>query len=282
MTMRTAIVTDSTSYIPQEMRDQLDIHMLPLNVIFGDASYQEEVEITTEQFFLKVREQKDLPKTSQPAFGLIIDKFEQLSKEYDAVIAITLSSGISGTYQSMVSAGSMIENLEVHTYDSEISCMVQGFYVIEAAKMAQNGAGPTEIITRLDEMKQTANAYFMVDDLNHLQRGGRLSSAQAFVGSLLQVKPVLTFTDKQIVAFEKIRTEKKAMKRILDLFGEVASKGEKMKAVVIHSSREEDAKELARQLSETYPNAEMSISYFGPVIGTHLGEGALGLGWYVV
>jgi DegV family protein with EDD domain len=282
MTMRTAIVTDSTSYIPQEMRDQLDIHMLPLNVIFGDASYQEEVEITTEQFFLKVREQKDLPKTSQPAFGLIIDKFEQLSKEYDAVIAITLSSGISGTYQSMVSAGSMIENLEVYTYDSEISCMVQGFYVIEAAKMAQNGAGPTEIITRLDEMKQTANAYFMVDDLNHLQRGGRLSSAQAFVGSLLQVKPVLTFTDKQIVAFEKIRTEKKAMKRILDLFGEVASKGEKMKAVVIHSSREEDAKELARQLSETYPNVEMSISYFGPVIGTHLGEGALGLGWYVV
>jgi DegV family protein with EDD domain len=160
--------------------------------------------------------------------------------------------------------------------------MVQGFYVIEAAKMAKNGAGPTEIIERLDEIKQSANAYFMVFDLEHLKRGGRLSSAQAFVGSLLQVKPILTFVDKQIVAFEKIRTEKKAMKRITDLFGEVASKGEKMKAVVIHSNREDDAKKLAQQLSETYPNVEIETSYFGPVIGTHLGDGALGLGWYVV
>ncbi|KQL39975.1 fatty acid-binding protein DegV [Bacillus sp. FJAT-25509] len=280
--MRTAIVTDSTSYIPKEVRDSLDIHMLPLNVIFGDASYQEEVEITAEQFFLKVREQKELPKTSQPAYGTIIEKFEQLSKEYEAVVAITLSSGISGTYQSIVSAGSMIDNLEVVAYDSEISCMVQGFYVIEAVKMAKEGAGPTEIIERLDEIKKSANAYFMVFDLDHLQRGGRLSSAQAFVGSLLQVKPILTFVDKKIVAFEKIRTEKKAMKRITDLFGEVASKGEKMKAVVIHSNREEDAKKLAQQLSETYPNVELETSYFGPVIGTHLGEGALGLGWYVV
>jgi DegV family protein with EDD domain len=280
--MRTAIVTDSTSYIPKEVRDSLDIHMLPLNVIFGDASYQEEVEITAEQFFLKVREQKELPKTSQPAYGTIIEKFEQLSKEYEAVVVITLSSGISGTYQSIVSAGSMIDNLEVVAYDSEISCMVQGFYVIEAAEMAKKGAGSTEIIERLDEIKQSANAYFMVFDLDHLQRGGRLSSAQAFVGSLLQVKPILTFVDKQIVAFEKIRTEKKAMKRITDLFGEVASKGEKMKAVVIHSNREEDAKKLARQLSETYPNVELETSYFGPVIGTHLGEGALGLGWYIV
>ncbi|WP_088041567.1 DegV family protein [Bacillus sp. EAC] len=280
--MRTAIVTDSTSYIPQELRDSLDIHMIPLNVIFGDASYQEEVEITTEQFFIKISEQKELPKTSQPSYGKIISKFEHLSKEYDAVIAICLSSGISGTYQSMVSAGTMLDDIEVIAYDSEISCMVQGYYVIEAAKMAQKGAEPAEIIARLDEMKKSINAYFMVNDLDHLQRGGRLSSAQAFVGSLLQVKPILTFTDKQIVAFEKIRTEKKAMKRILELFGEVASKGEKMRAVVIHSSREEDAKELAKQLGETYPNVEMDISYFGPVIGTHLGEGALGLGWYVI
>lgn len=280
--MRTAIVTDSTSYIPQELRDSLDIHMLPLNVIFGDASYQEEVEITAEQFFLKVREQKELPKTSQPSFGTMIDKFEQLSKEFDAIITICLSSGISGTYQSTVSAGSMIEDAQVIAYDSEISCAVQGFYVIEAAKMAQNGAEPSAIIERLDVMKKSINAYFMVNDLDHLHSGGRLSSAQAFVGSLLQVKPVLTFTNKKIVAFEKIRTEKKAMKRIVELFDEVASKGEKMKAVVIHSSREEDAKDLAAQLREKYPNVDVDVSYFGPVIGTHLGEGALGLGWYVI
>lgn len=280
--MRTAIVTDSTSYIPLNIRESLGIHMLPLNVIFGEASYQEEVEISAEQFYLKVQEQVELPKTSQPAIGLMVEKFEELSKEFDAVVAIFLSSGISGTYQSAIAAGSMVENIEVVAYDSEISCMAQGFYVIEAAKMAQDGKGPDEIVARLDEMKKTMDAYFMVSDLNHLQRGGRLSSAQAFIGGLLQVKPILTFKDKQIIAFEKIRTEKKAMKRIFELFDEVASKGEKMKAVLIHSSREADANSFANQLRETYPHVEVEISYFGPVIGTHLGEGALGLGWYVI
>ncbi|KFN01090.1 DegV family protein [Bacillus clarus] len=278
--MKTAIVTDSTAYIPKHIRDELNIYMIPLNVVFGTESYQEEAEITADDFYVKVREQEELPKTSQPAIGKFVELFEELGKEYDAVISIHLSSGISGTYQTATTAGQMADGIEVYTYDSEISCEVQGFFVREGAKLASEGKSPEEILARFDEMKQTMDAYFVVDDLHHLQRGGRLNSAQAFIGSLLQVKPVLYFRDKIIIPFEKIRTRKKAIKRIVEIFDEQASKGVPMEAVIIHANREEEAKEWQQELEEEYPHVTIRISYFGAVIGTHLGEGSLGLGWY--
>jgi DegV family protein with EDD domain len=275
--MKTAVVTDSTAYIPKDLRDKLDIHMIPLSVIFGTETYREEVEITASEFFEEVKN-RELPTTSQPPVGEFVQLFEQLSKDYDAVVCIHLSSGISGTFQGAVSAGEMVENIDVYAFDSEISCMVQGFYVLEAAKMAQEGKGPEEIKARLEEMKKTLYAYFMVDDLSHLQRGGRLSSAQALIGSLLQVKPLLHFENKEIVPFEKIRTRKKAMRRMVDLLAE-ASSGEEYRAVIIHANREQEALEWKAELEAELPHVEFMISYFGPVIGTHLGEGSMGLGW---
>jgi DegV family protein with EDD domain len=276
--MKTAVVTDSTAYIPKELRDKWNIHMIPLNVIFGSEVYQEEVDITAEQFYQEVKV-KDLPTTSQPPIGQFVELFERLAKEYDTVISIHLSSGISGTFSGAVTASTMVEHIKVYPFDSEVSCMPQGLYAIEAAKMALNGEDSDKIMSRLEELKKTARAYFMADDLSHLQRGGRLSSAQAIIGSLLQVKPLLHFEDKVIVPFEKIRTRKKAMKRIVDLLGEDAASGEHYQAAVIHANREEEAHEWKVELEALYPNVEFMVSYFGPVIGTHLGEGAMGLGW---
>ncbi|MDQ0227150.1 fatty acid-binding protein DegV [Bacillus sp. 7586-K] len=278
--MKTAILTDSTAYIPKDLRDKHDIYMIPLSVIFGDETYQEENEMTAEQFFAKVKERQELPTTSQPPVGMFVELFENLSKEYDAVISIHLSSGISGTYNGAVTAGTMVDTIKVYPFDSEISCMVQGFYALEASEMAKAGRTPEEILERLNEMKKSVNAYFIVDDLSNLQRGGRLSGAQALIGSLLQVKPILHFEDKVIVPFEKIRTKKKALNRVYDLFHEVAANNEPMRAVVIHANRPEEAAAMKQELEEKYPNVECLISYFGAVIGTHLGEGAIGLGWY--
>ncbi|WP_027409275.1 DegV family protein [Anoxybacteroides tepidamans] len=278
--MRTAIVTDSTAYIPKIVRESLRIHMIPLSVTFGNETYREEIDIDAEQFFVEVKQHKHLPTTSQPPIGAFVELFETLAKEYDAVISIHLSSGISGTYQGAVTAGTMVDGIDVYPYDSEISCMAQGFYVLEAARMASEGRTPDEIIARLDEIKKSLRAYFMVDDLIHLQRGGRLSGAQAFIGSLLQVKPLLHFENKVIVPFEKIRTRKKAIKRIEELLAEDAKLGVPMKAAIIHANRLGEAKAWKSELEEVYTNVEFSISYFGPVIGTHLGEGALGLAWY--
>ena len=173
----------------------------------------------------------------------------------------------------------MVEGIEVYAFDSEISCMIQGFYALEAAKLAREGVDPEQIIARLDEMKANSHAYFMVDDLTKLQKGGRLSGGAALIGSLLQVKPILHFVDKVIVPFEKIRTKKKALARMNELFAEDAEKGEPMQACVIHANREEEAKAWLEDLELKYPHVEFILSEFGPVIGTHLGEGAFGLGW---
>ncbi len=277
--MQIAIVTDSTAYIPEEVRKRHGIHMIPLSVIFGDESYREEIDMTAESFWEEIKRQKELPTTSQPPVGEFVELFESLSKEYDAVISIHLSSGISGTYNGAVTAGQMVDGIKVYPYDSEISCMAQGFYAIEAAKMAKEGKKPEEIIARLDEIKKSMDAYFMVDDLSHLQRGGRLTGAQALIGNLLQLKPLLHFVDKVIVPYEKIRTRKKAIQRIYQLFDEAASK-HPVRAAVIHANRPEDAKKMKEELESKYPNSEFIISYFGAVIGTHLGEGAMGLCWY--
>lgn len=275
--MKTAVVTDSTAYIPKEVREKYNIHMIPLTVILGSEVYEEEKELTASEFYEAVKKM-DLPTTSQPPIGKFVELFEELSENYDEVISVHLSSGISGTYQGAISAGDMVEGIEVFAFDTEVSCMVQGFYAIEAAKLAQQGKSAAEIMPVLNELKKTSNAYFMVDDLSNLQRGGRLSSAQAIIGSLLQVKPLLHFKDKLIVPFEKIRTKKRAMKRIVELLREETS-GDSYYAAIIHANREEEAKEWKAELEQEFPNIEFSLSYFGAVIGTHLGEGSMGLGW---
>ncbi|XJZ26961.1 DegV family protein [Bacillota bacterium Lsc_1132] len=278
--MKTAVVTDSTAYIPKELRDQWNIHMIPLRVIFGSEVYQEEIDIGSNEFFEEVRH-RELPTTSQPPVGEFVELFEKLAADgYDAVISIHLSSGISGTFQGAITAGTMVDGIKVYPFDSEISCMVQGFYALEAAEMSARGEEPEAILARLEALKVSANAYFMVDDLSHLQRGGRLSSAQAFIGSLLQVKPLLHFVDKVIVPFEKIRTRKKALKRISELLGDSSRVSDsRYRAVIIHANREAEALEWKAELEPQFPNVEFSIGYFGAVIGTHLGEGAMGMGW---
>ncbi|WP_102026680.1 DegV family protein [Salirhabdus sp. Marseille-P4669] len=278
--MKTAVLTDSTAYIPKDLREKWDIHMVPLNVIFGSESFQEEVDITADEFYTKMKEQEELPKTSQPSIGHMTEKLKELGQEFDAVVAVHLSSGISGTLQGTITAGDLAENIKVYAFDSELSCMAQGFYVLEAAKLAKEGVEPDAIIARLNEMKQSMRAYFMVDDLTNLHKGGRLNGAQAMIGSLLQVKPILHFVDKKIEPFEKIRTRKKALNRVRELFDEDARTGKPIRACVIHSQREEEAQQWKVDLEAKYENVEVMISYFGPVIGTHLGEGAIGLTWY--
>ncbi|MBY6037067.1 DegV family protein [Fictibacillus nanhaiensis] len=277
---KVAVITDSTSYIPEHIRNDKNIVMIPLNVIFDNETYKEEVEIKADDFYEMVSRQETLPKTSQPAIGELVQLLEELSQNYDEAVMITLSSGISGTYQSAVAAGEMVEGITLHVFDSEISCSPQAFYVLKAAELASKGENGYEIMNHLLQMKDNGvPAYFLVDDLNHLHRGGRLNTAQLFVGNLLQIKPILHFDDKKIVPFEKVRTKKKALKRIYDLMDESLQTDDNVTISVIHAKREEDAVEIADEIREKFVNANVSISYFGPVIGTHLGEGSLGITW---
>lgn len=277
--MKIAVVTDSTAYLTKEQYEQHSIYKLPLSVIMTNEVYLEEVDIRSTDFFEKVRGIETLPTSSQPTTGQIMSLFNELAKEYDAIISVHLSSGISGTYQNVVSVAGMMENIAVYPYDSELSCAAQGYYALEAARMAQAGASVEEIFQAFSEMRQTLKAYFLVDDLNHLVRGGRLSNGSAIIGSLLKIKPLLHFENKKIVVFEKIRTTKKALKRIEQLLAEDIAEGYPIVSTVIHGNAEAEALIWKEHLEATYPTVRFELSYFGPVIGTHLGEGSLGMTW---
>lgn len=281
--MKIAVVVDSTSYLPKGLKEKYDIRTIPLNVLMGDQVYREDEDITNEEFFGQMRQMDELPRTSQPSIGDYILLLESLRSEgFTDVISVHLSGALSGTYQNAMAAGQSVEGIEVHAVDSEVACYVQGFMALYAAQ--NKGSLPLDtLLERLEEMKRQkhTNAYFVVDTLSNLQKGGRLTNAQALVGSLLKVKPILAFEEGRIVPFEKIRTKKKALTRVEEVFAKEMErhKGKPVTAVVIHSNAEEEGRKWMESLQADYPDITFRLSYFGPVIATHLGEGALGLGY---
>lgn len=276
--MKTAIITDSTAYIPEAIQQLLDIHIISLNVIFKNEIFVEQ-DYNPQIFYERMRSEKELPTTSQPTTGEYVALLEQLKNQgITDCIAIHLSSGISGTYQNAITAGSMVDGITMHAFDSELAAMAMGFYVLRAAEL-RDTLPPKAILNELEQMKQDTHAYFLVDDLKNLQKGGRLSGAQALIGSMLQVKPILHFQDTKIVPFDKVRTKKKAIKQMKDLFAEQTATYDNITAVVIHSNAEDEADALIAELKAEYPDGDFVKSYFGPVIGTHLGEKAIGLGF---
>lgn len=281
--MKIAVVTDSTAYLSAEQIKENDIHIVPIPFILDGKSYDEGIDITTEEFYEKLRTSETFPSTSQPPIGKLIELYESLGDQgYDAVISIHLAGTISGLVQTLETVKDTVDNIQVVPVDSEITVLLMGYLAIEAARMAKQGKELDEILARLDHLKTTINEYFVVDDLQNLVRGGRLSNAAAFVGSVLKIKPILTFDDEtdKIVAFDKVRSSKRALKRVEDLFGEdTKDLTYPIKMIVIHANNEEAAKEWQAKLAKKYPNNSIEISYFGPVIGTHLGENALALGW---
>jgi DegV family protein with EDD domain len=278
-----ALVTDSTSYLPDTFKKEHSVRVVPLNVIFGDEEFKEDLDLDAKTFYQKVKSSPKLPTTSQPAAGDFVAVYEALVREgYEEAIVVTLSSGISGTYNTAKSAAEMVEGLKVHVFDSEIAALAEGFYVMEAAKLVKEGATSEAILERLKEIRDVKgmNVYLIVDDLSHLHRGGRMTGAQAILGSLLQIKPVLTFTDKKIGLFEKVRTKKKAIARMKELFSEDAKTGVPIRASILTAEREEEAKEIVHDLALAYPNVEIDTGYLGAVVGTHGGEGTIGFVWY--
>ncbi|KAF0510412.1 DegV family EDD domain-containing protein [Pediococcus acidilactici] len=282
--MKTAIVTDSTCYLTDKEIEENNITVVPIPVIIDGKSYKEGVDITTEEFYERLRTSQSFPSTSQPPLGEMIELYQDLAKQgYENIISIHLASTISGLVASLKSLEGTIDGVNLVVYDSQLTIRLMGVLALEAARMAKEDADINDIIARLDFLRSTFDEYFVVDDLQNLVRGGRLSNASAFVGSLLKIKPILTFNDKhEIVAFEKVRSRKKAMARVEKLFAEAyKSVDYPLRAVVIHANDGKSAIKWRENLKEKYPSLPIDISYFGPVIGTHLGEKAIALAWLI-
>ncbi|ANZ58178.1 fatty acid-binding protein DegV [Fructilactobacillus lindneri] len=281
--MKTAIVTDSSSYLSKKELKKYNIHIIPLEIIFENQSFQEGINLSNKEFYQKLDSSKKLPTTSQPPIGKLIKLYNQLADEgYDTVITITLAATISGLYNQVVNVSKMVSNIRIIPFDSQITVSLMGDLAKYAANLAAQNVDPDTIIVKLKEQRATIDELFIVADLQNLVKGGRLSNASAFIGGLLNIKPILTFDNQtdEIVAFEKVRTMKRALKRVEKLFSEDLEHIDyPIKAIIYDANDSKSGKIWVKNFKKNFPNINVEHSYIGPAIGTHLGEGALVLGW---
>ncbi|WP_283599196.1 DegV family protein [Ligilactobacillus aviarius] len=281
--MKTAVVTDSTANLDQETIDKYGIKVVPIPYIIDGTEYQDGVDLTRPEFYEKMRNAKDFPTTSQPPVGEMINLYNQLADEgYDAVISIHIAGTISGLMTTLNNLKGQLDNIKLYPIDSSITEVPMGWMVKLAARMAAQNEDAEKIVAAVEQLKKQYDAVFVVDDLKNLAHGGRLSNASAFIGTVLKIKPLLHF-DKEsdkIVAFEKVRSLKKAMKRAQEIIKEETDKADyPFRLLVIHANNEKRGQEWAKEVQEIFPGIPVSLDEFDPVIAVHLGEGALALGF---
>ncbi len=282
--MKIAIVTDSTAYLEPDEIEKYQITVVPIPVIFGDQVYEEGVNLTNDEFYAKLKTGDVFPSTSQPSIGVLMETYERLAQAgYDAVISIHLTSAISGLMATVTQlAEQLADTIKIIPFDSHLTIRMMGELAIEGARLAEQHDDLDDIIKKLSEYRDTFNNVFVVDDLQNLVRGGRLSNASAFVGSLLKIKPLLTMHTENyaIEAFEKVRSMKKAKLRCEEIFAaDLKQLDYPVRAMVVHANAQAAGEEWLADLKGKYPDIRWDLTYFGPVIGTHLGSGALAIVW---
>lgn len=280
MSNKIAIITDSTGCLTEDMLKEHNIYTSYLMIIFGNDSYQEFKEITPAKFVELSALQEELPTTSQPSPGLTVEIYENLLKEgYDEIIHITISSGLSGSYQSAVNAATMVDADKIYVFDSKTVAFPQGALAIEAAKFAKVGKDASKIITELKKIQETTHLSATVKTLENLKKGGRLSNASAVIGNMLQIKPIIVMSDEgKLEAISKVRTFKKAIQTLVDTAKD-ANLNDAYEIGIMHMQNLEDATALKNAIAEFYPNITIHVLPLSLVVSAHVGEGALGLTW---
>ena len=278
--MKLAVITDSSAFLSENLLENENLFVLDIPVVIAGETYVEGKNLTASEFYKKMAAADELPKTSQPSIAELEETLTSLaSKDYTHVLGLFLSSGISGFYQNIQYLKAEFDGLEIAFPDSKITSAPLGIMVENALTWAAEGQDFEAILTKIQQQIDGTSAFIMVDDLNHLVKGGRLSNGVAILGNLLSIKPILYFNDTGVIeVFEKIRTEKKATKRLLEVVEERTGTGS-YQVIVIHGNAEEKAESLRQQLIEAGIANDIPLATFGSVIGTHLGEGSVALAY---
>ena len=278
--MKLAVITDSSAFLSENLLENENLFVLDIPVVIAGETYVEGKNLTASEFYEKMAAADELPKTSQPSIAELEETLISLaSKDYTHVLGLFLSSGISGFYQNIQYLKAEFDGLEIAFPDSKITSAPLGIMVENALTWAAEGQDFEAILTKIQQQIDGTSAFIMVDDLNHLVKGGRLSNGAAILGNLLSIKPILYFNDAGVIeVFEKIRTEKKATKRLLEVVEERTGT-DSYQVIVIHGNAEEKAESLRQQLIEAGVADDISLATFGSVIGTHLGEGSVALAY---
>jgi DegV family protein with EDD domain len=272
---RVRIVTDSTADLPPETIERLGITVLPLTIHIGQKSVRDGVDMTRDEFFKRIAHIPTPPSTSAPSVKLFDETFVELTKGNGAVIAIHVSSKLSDTFRNASRAAApLLGRSKIIVIDSQLVTVGLGMLVSAAAELAAQGASLDDVVKLVRGMIPKIYIGFFVETLDYLERGGRIGPAQAFLGNMLNIKPLLILEEGEVVALEKVRTRAKAIEKLVEFITEFAHI-ERM--VILHSNTPEDVNLLIEQINLVLPNLDISVDHYGPITATHVGPNALGV-----
>jgi len=274
---RVKIVTDSTADLPADVVARLGITVLPLTIQLGQKSIRDGVDMSREEFFKRLAASPTPPTTKPPTVKQFADTFTELAAppRGDAVVAIHVSSKLSDTFRNASRAAApLLGRSKIVVIDSQLVSIGLGMLVTAAAEAAARGDSLDDVVKLTRGMIPKIYIGFFVETLDYLERGGRIGPAQAFLGNMLNIKPLLILEDGEVVALEKVRTRAKAIEKLVEFISEFA-RIERM--IILHSNTPEDVNLLIEQVNLVLPNLDITVEHYGPVAATHVGPNALGV-----
>jgi len=276
---RIAVVTESSAMIPDDLVKRHNIYVVPLHITWDKVRYRDGVDIKTDEFYKRLRKSPTLPTTSGTIQGEFIQLFEELRGKVDGILVIVLSTEFSGAYNAAITAKEMVPDIPIEVIDSRLSTTAMGFGVIAAAKAAAAGGNMEQVIQAAWDVLKKARIFFALDTLDYLRRGGRVNFTSAILANLLRVKPILTVKDGKAVPVDRPRTRRRAIERLLSLMKENVI-DTPLHVAVMHADVIQDAEYLKNEIASRFQCAELFITGFTPVMGTHTGPSLIGLAFY--
>lgn len=275
-----AWITDSTCYIEPEYAKQNDIFVVPIGITFENETYKDGIDITENELYQRLTTSRSLPKTSQPVIGELAALFEELKKEYDLAIAVHLSTELSGTANATKQAAD-IADFPLELVDSRLISLPVAHLIRKGQEMIREGFSPEDTANKLRTMYQCNKLYVMIGSMDQLHKSGRVSAIQMMMGSLLQIKPILTFEEGKLIPFDKVRSQKKALAYMVARLKEDLEQGLIIKTVyILEGSAKQEALSIQEQVRSLSSNIEIVIGPLGSAIGVHAGSGTIALTWF--
>jgi len=273
---KVTVITDSTAYIPPDLVNEFNITVVPLEVIWGEETFRDGVDISPNEFYTRLKTATIMPSTSQVTIMSFQELFSHHLEQGRGIICILISSKLSGTVNSASQAKEAFPNAPIEISDSYMTSMALGFQALSVAKAASQGASFEECVDIARNARERTGAVFAVETLEFLHRGGRIGGASRLLGTALNIKPILHIEDGQVDAIEKVRTRQKSLSRIVEIVEERTEGKRPLRIAVVHANAEADAQAVLEQTKKL--NAEEYIlSHVSPVIGTHVGPGTVGI-----
>lgn len=277
---KVAIVTDSTAYIPEDLVSSYNISVVPLVVIWGEETLRDNIDISPNEFYERLSQAKIMPSTSQATIADFADVFHKLHSQGYEILTIVISAALSGTMDSAIQAKEMVPEATIEIIDSKFTSVPLAYMAIASARAAKRGASLAECKKLAEKIRANTQVYFAVDTLEFLHRGGRIGGASRFLGTALNLKPILYLHDGKVEALERVRTSKRAHQRLIELLESDINGRKPINMMgVVSAAAEESASKLLKKILKHFDPKEVLLANISPVLGTHAGPGTVGVAY---